>query len=309
MAGRTFEVSWDEKVRGVRSSSKGVPQGSSLSLVLFLVLMAPILREMERRVVKEVPGVGVGFPSYVNDLHCGLYVGRSRLGNLNAIERREQMGDLLDRVSRTLKEVAGERGLPLDEDKEERLILRNRAGRRARRAIAEKVKWLGVILDEDLDFGQHWQYWIWNARSFLGALDGVGSSNWGMSPLSWRQAYTWIIRSVALWGIEVGWRGQKEWREEMEKLQYAALRKCTGAVAGARMEYVQKVAAVESIEMFVRASSGHFMARTMCNPSRAGVGECGDPALVGKGSLSLVVLAGRIWWPPQTLVLGRVVWE
>ena len=33
------------------------------------------------------------------------------------------MGDLLDRVSRSLKEVVGERGLPLAGDKDERLIL------------------------------------------------------------------------------------------------------------------------------------------------------------------------------------------
>ena len=37
VAGRTFEVSWDGKVRGVGSSSMGVSQGSPLSPVLFLV--------------------------------------------------------------------------------------------------------------------------------------------------------------------------------------------------------------------------------------------------------------------------------
>ena len=98
------------------------------------------------------------------------------------------MGDLLDRVLRTLKQVAREGGLPLAEHKEEDLILRERAGRRGRRGVAEKVKWLGVILDEDLDFGQHWEYRIRKARSLLGALDGMGSSKCGMSPLSWRQA-------------------------------------------------------------------------------------------------------------------------
>ena len=157
-----------------------------MSLVLFLVWMAPILRGMERRVVEEVPGVGEEVPSYVYDIHCGLYVGRRGVGNLDTIERRERMGDLLDRVSRTLMEVAREQGLPLAEDTEERLILRDRAGRRGRRGIAEKVKWLEVILDEDLDFGQHWEYRIRKARSLLVALDGVGSSKWGMNPLSWR---------------------------------------------------------------------------------------------------------------------------
>ena len=126
--------------------------------------------------VEEIPGVGVEFPSYVDDLHCELYIGQRGVGNLDAIERRERMGDLLDRVLRTLKEVAGERGLPLAKNKKERLILRARAGRRGRRGIAEKGKWLGVIPDEDLDFGQYWEYWIRKAKGLLVALDGVGSS-------------------------------------------------------------------------------------------------------------------------------------
>ena len=52
VVGRTFEVSWHGKVRGVGTSSKGVPQGSSLSPVLILVWMALILWEMERHIVK-----------------------------------------------------------------------------------------------------------------------------------------------------------------------------------------------------------------------------------------------------------------
>ena len=187
-----------------------VPQGSPLSPVLFLVWMAPILSEMERRIVEEVPGVAVEFPSYVDNLHCGLYEPGRVVGRLGAVERREWMEDLLDRVSVVLKEVAAEHHLPLTEDKKERLVLRNNSGRRGRRGVAEKLKWLGVIFDEDLDLGQHWEYRIRKAGSLLGAVDGVGSSKWGMSPLSWRQAYMGMVRSMALWGIEVGWRGQRE---------------------------------------------------------------------------------------------------
>ena len=80
-----------------------------------------------------------------------------------------------------------------------------------------------------------------------------------------------MIRSVTAWGIEVGWRGEREWRVEMEKLQYAVLRKFTGADVGARKYYVRKVAAVESVEMVARASVGRFLVRTMCDPSRAGI--------------------------------------
>ena len=95
----------------------GVPQGSPLSPVLFLVWLAPILVEMEQRVREEVPGVRVEFPSYVDDLYCGLYDERGSCRKLGEVERRQQMGDLVDWVSMVLKEVVAERGLPLAEDK------------------------------------------------------------------------------------------------------------------------------------------------------------------------------------------------
>ena len=52
---------------------------------------------------------------------------------------------------------------------------------------------------------------------------------------------------------------------EMEKLQYAALLKCTGAVVASRKEYVRKIEAVESVEMYARALAGRFLARTISN--------------------------------------------
>ena len=129
---------------------------------------------------------------------------------------------------------------------------------------------MGIILDESLMFKPHWKYRIDKAKKLLGKCNGIGNSQWGISPSSWRQLNMGMIRVVALWGSELGWRGQKEWEEEMNKLQYQALRKCTGAVKGARREVVSQIAGVESPRMVMDAAQARLMAKVMRDPTAVG---------------------------------------
>ena len=85
----------------------------------------------------------------------------------------------------------------------------------------------------------------------------------------------------------------------MDKLQYATLRKCTDAVVEARKESVRKVAAVGRVEMFARATARRFLARSMCDPSRAGVAQDVNNVIEGMVDLSL----GGPCWRGEVVVI------
>ena len=62
------------------------------------------------------------------------------------------------------------------------------------------MKWLGVILDSNLRFEDHLLAKVKRARQMLGNLNGLGNNFWGLTPYSWRQAYTGMIRTIAHFG-------------------------------------------------------------------------------------------------------------
>lgn len=181
----------------------------------------------------------------MGDLH---YEACDRRHAGSELDKRERMQNLVVRVHKTVAQVAKKHGLLLAVDKEESMVLRGGEGRKTQRSVmAEKVKWLCVILDEHLDFRQYWKYRIVKAQSLLEALGGVSNLRWGMNPVSWRAVYSGMIRSAASCGMGIGWRGQRECIEEMSLLQNSAIHKMMGAVKGSSAEKVKAITAVQGL--------------------------------------------------------------
>ena len=77
----------------------------------------------------------------------------------------------------------------------------------------------------------------------------------------------------------------------MTLLQNAAMRKVLGAVKGSSGRKASAIAAVEDVETFAKAATGRFLARTLCDPPRAGIGVV-DEGITEKGRLSF---RGTCW--------------
>src|SRR4029077_1765304 len=145
--------------------------------------MAPILEEMENRIRGALGGY-TEVLSYVDDIQVRIYDAERSEGP--RVERKEMGEQWLTIADTIMKEVGREYGLPLEDDKHERLVLGCPVGRkkkRGRKGMEQKwIKWLGIIFDENLDFEDHWSHRIATARYLIGAIGSIGYSRWGMSP-------------------------------------------------------------------------------------------------------------------------------
>ena len=64
------ELTWDGEVRTVTTVKSGIPQGSPLPPVPFLIGVAKVLEDADLRIHREIPSHQVKIYSYVDDFNC-----------------------------------------------------------------------------------------------------------------------------------------------------------------------------------------------------------------------------------------------
>ena len=95
--------------------------------------------------------------------------------------------EVLEGVDKIVGVIAQKWNLLLEKEKHEKIVYNQKgvgSERRKKRSEVEKVKWLGIIVDETLDFDHHWKSRIAKAKQLLGSLSSMGLSQWGISPTS-----------------------------------------------------------------------------------------------------------------------------
>ena len=104
------------------------------------------------------------------------------------------MKRLLIKVDEAVKSTADSWSLPFEPSKTEWLTLR-RKGEELDRKNKKYMKWLGVILEEFLQFDLHCKQRIRKARNLLRAFGSIGNWQFGISTQSWHQHYMGMVRT------------------------------------------------------------------------------------------------------------------
>ena len=188
--------------------NSGVPQGSPVSPILFIIYLSGVFEVIERSVT------GIQSLSFADDI-----------GLLASGHSVKEVCDKLQKAARVAIEWGNENVVQFDAGKTEAVLLTRKHGWELKDQIQqaqvevdghhvpfnpEATRWLGVWLDSGLNLKVHYQTCMCKARAAEHQVQRLCQSH-GLAPGLARQVQVAVVQSVALYGAELWWQGQKDW--------------------------------------------------------------------------------------------------
>lgn len=216
---RTFSVS----INNVRSSThtleNGIPQGSSLSVTLFLIGMEQLLKPLKRE-------KSVKYLVYADDLVI-----------FNSSKNPKVSAKRIQKTINKLKRTADEIGFTISEEKTKSIVftrklkpieLKLRLGN-YRIKNERTIKFLGLIWDKKLNWNAHIRDLKVRVNKRLNILNILSKVSWGASRSCLEKIVTSVIISTLQYGSTVYGSGSPSVLKILEPCLNNALRKMTGA--------------------------------------------------------------------------------
>jgi ribonuclease HI len=215
---RYFKVRVGNVLSETFIQEEGVPQGSVLSVTLFIIAIDNVL--------KQIPS-SVNANLYVDDLHisCGgadmRFIERQLQAAVNKIVKwSEENGFTFSPAKTVCVHFCRKRGIHPDPD------IHFGDGNIN---VSKEVKFLGVIFDSKLTFLPH----ILNLRKrcerSLNLLKVLSNTSWGADRTSLLKIYRAVIRSKLDYGCVVYGSARNSVLKKLDPVHHSALRICSGA--------------------------------------------------------------------------------
>lgn len=210
---RQLGLAFDGEIQQATAIVSGVPQGSPVSPILFLIYIRDLFTS-----------TNVTWISYVDDISMTT-ASRSFKNNIKTLEREAQK----------LYQLAAENQIEFDLAKTE-LIHWGKSPNDTSIKLPNNttiepkpmVKWLGIYFDSDLSFKHHVSTKVAKARGAFFRMSRLANIGRGLTPFALRQIYTACVMSIADYGTEIWWRGQQHLTKLLQGVQNLAIRKILG---------------------------------------------------------------------------------
>jgi hypothetical protein len=187
LSDRTLRLAFDGQTEAFSAIKTGIPQGSPISPILFLIY------------IRDLFGFSpIKFLSYIDDI--------SMTKASTSIRKNVK---ILEREAKSLYELASLKGVQFDLAKTDlihfgitkktSLTLPNKEKIEPKKT----VKWLGVYFDQKLNFKEHVNIRIAQAKGAFYRLNRLANTEKGLSPFALRQLYLAYITSVADYGSPI----------------------------------------------------------------------------------------------------------
>jgi len=225
----------DGRTGETRDIQAGLPQGSPVSPVLFILSVSALFQWLEDRhsalqAISFVDDIGLviecdGLENGIRQLEC-IAKDTMQWGSDNKVEFEVSKTEVL-LFSRRRKILQAA----------DKVVVR--IGEQSFAIKHEATKWLGFWLDSKLSFKTHFENRMASAKGALQRVASLSRGNGGLSINLMRRVVVAAVTSVALYGSEVWWRGQQDRENKLQLLLNRQARTITGLLRSTPLAFLR----------------------------------------------------------------------
>jgi Reverse transcriptase (RNA-dependent DNA polymerase)/Endonuclease-reverse transcriptase len=264
----------------LKDTNSGVPQGSPVSPILFNIYLSGIFDKIE----EQNPEItALSFADDIAFLAPGKTVKDIQDALTNAGEQAIAWG-LLNNVKFDIEKTEAVLFTKKRKIRQNLLNYNIKIQSHNIKFNKEATRWLGIWLDAGLSLKEHRQIRLQKAQKAENRLKAI-SGTFGLASGLVRRVQIAAVQSIALYGAELWWKGQKDAINKFQKLINKQSRAITGAFTTSPIDLLLKEAEMTPIEPLLDHKQRKFTLRALKLPSINPANQLLPPTLrYGDGS-------------------------